>query len=199
MSKPVSQQKLLWHLTALDNLESILKNGLLARSRTRNFVDVADSEIIEKRIELGLVDYVPFHFFQGNPFDGSTLKANSDEKFCYIVIYRDLARKKDYKILPQHPVASGNHKLYDYDKGLEVIDWELVDKRNYVDQECKIACMAECLAPGYVKPEDFQSIKVRTEEDKLYVERISKSVLDNYKYFIDVDPYCFNAQGGDND
>ena len=59
--------------------------------------------------------------------------------------------------------------------------------------------MAECLAPGYVKPEDFQSIKVRTEEDKLYVERISKSVLDNYKYFIDVDPYCFNAQGGDND
>jgi hypothetical protein len=59
--------------------------------------------------------------------------------------------------------------------------------------------MAECLAPIWVKPEDFQSIKVRTEEDKLYVEDISQSVLGNYKYYINVAPYCFNAQGGDDD
>jgi hypothetical protein len=115
MSKPVSQQKLLWHLTALDNLESILTNGLLPRNRIQNFVDVADPEIIKGRTELGLGNYVPFHFFQGNPFDGSTLKWNSGVKFCFITIHRDLARNRRYKILPHHPLASGNSTVYDYD------------------------------------------------------------------------------------
>jgi len=193
MRIPVSQQKLLWHLTAFDNLESILKNRLLARNHVRKFIDVADQEIIQKRDRFGLGDYVPFHFFQGNPFDGNVLKANSDKKFCFIVLQRDLAKSKGYKILPKHPLSSEELVTYDYDDGMRMIDWELVDKRDYSNQECKVACMAECLAPGCVKPNDFFAIKVQTESDKQIVEHFSNSLLKNFSYHIDVEPYCFKV------
>lgn len=50
--------KLLYHLTKLDNLESIIKYGLLPRKKVIeqkiNFGDIANPEIISKRTELGL-------------------------------------------------------------------------------------------------------------------------------------------------
>ena len=193
MRKLVSEQKLLWHLTAFDNLENILKVGLLARNHVREFTDVADQEIIQKRAQFGLGDYVPFHFFQGNPFDGSVLKAYSGKKFCFIVHLRDLARSRGYKILPKHPLSSDETVLYDYDVGMKIIDWELVNKRDYSDQECKVACMAECLAPGCVNPNDFFAIKVQTESDKRIVEHFSSSLLRHFSYHIDIEPRCFNV------
>ena len=166
MVKPVSEQKLLWYLTALENLESILEKGLLARNRIQSFVvDVADQDIIEKRKELHLDDYVPFHFFQGNPFDGSTIKYHTDKKFCFIAISRDLAKRNGYKILSKHPLAP-EALIYDYDVGMKKIDWDLIDKRDYSDQECKLVCMAECLAFERVDPDDFFRIFVKTNEDK---------------------------------
>jgi hypothetical protein len=156
---------------------------LLSRNHIQGFVDVADQEIIQKRTQLGLSDYVPFHFFQGNPFDGSVLKANGNKKFCFIVIKRDLARSKGYKILPKHPLSSENLELYDYDEGMKVINWDIINKRAYLDQECKLACMAECLAHRCVKPEDFFFIIVRTEKDKSHVECLSRSIPGKYKSF----------------
>nr|WP_051514417.1 DarT ssDNA thymidine ADP-ribosyltransferase family protein [Nitrincola nitratireducens] len=57
--------KLLYHLTALDNLESILQNGLQSRAalQENKFEDVADSEILKSRQQHGLDQFVPFHFF----------------------------------------------------------------------------------------------------------------------------------------
>lgn len=187
----VSQQMWLWHLTAIDNLESILKNGLLARNQISEFVDVADQEIIIKRGILG--NYVPFHFFQGNPFDGRILKDHKDKTFCFIVITREIAKDKGYKILPKHPLAQEEPDLYNYDEGMKAINWALINKREYADKECKIACMAECLALKCVSPNDFYSIKVKTKEDKLYVKNLSESLFDNYNYKIEVEPYRFNA------
>ena len=53
-------------MTALENLESIIENGLLSRKTLAElgpkFIDVADPEIIEKRNTLNIADCVPFHF-----------------------------------------------------------------------------------------------------------------------------------------
>jgi hypothetical protein len=131
--------------------------------------------------------YVPFHFFQGNPFDGSTIKYNPEIEFCFITVKRELAKLKGYKILTKHPLSTGAEFYNEYDEGIENIDWELVDRRDYSDPECRIACMAECLALGCVKPTDFFSITVRTDEMESFVKRLSY----NYHYHIDVNPYCF--------
>lgn len=50
----IRDQKLLYHLTSLENLGSILRNGLKPRAQLREFEDVADAEILRKRRGLGL-------------------------------------------------------------------------------------------------------------------------------------------------
>jgi len=66
----IKDQKLLYHLTDINNIPFILKNGLIPRAELNGFVDIADSDIIESREGLGLEKHVPFHFFANSPFDG---------------------------------------------------------------------------------------------------------------------------------
>jgi hypothetical protein len=67
----IREQKLLYHLTSIENLSSIFHNGLRPRAQLDTFADVADAQILSKRKTLGLERYVPFHWFAANPFDGS--------------------------------------------------------------------------------------------------------------------------------
>ena len=65
----IKEQKLLYHLTSIENLSSIFQNGLRSRAHLDAFADVADTEILRKRQALELERYVPFHWFAANPFD----------------------------------------------------------------------------------------------------------------------------------
>lgn len=58
----ISKQKLLYHLTNIRNLPSILNVGILSRNQLSEFVDVADQEILDSRKKFNLESYVPFHF-----------------------------------------------------------------------------------------------------------------------------------------
>ena len=50
MAKNPKEGKLLYHLTALENIESIFKNGLLPRNKIKShFTNVADDRILEER------------------------------------------------------------------------------------------------------------------------------------------------------
>ena len=84
----VKQGKLIYHLTKLSNLDSILKYGLLPRKYIINnnisFGDVADKKIISKRALLGLDIYTPFHFHPFSSFDVAVKNTYSNEKFIYI-------------------------------------------------------------------------------------------------------------------
>lgn len=57
-------KKLVYHLTALDNLESILEHGLLSRREVRQrglgFANVADTDILAERALHDLDGMVPF-------------------------------------------------------------------------------------------------------------------------------------------
>lgn len=154
-------KKLIYHLTALKNIPSILEKGLLPRNQLTDFQDVADMAIIEKRQGLVLEGYVPFHWFVNNPFDGIVQKTHKDTPFALIAVKRELAARKSWKILPRHPLASGEMELLDYAAGFEAIDWETMNQREYRDPNCKSVCMAECLAPGSVPVSQFFAIYVR--------------------------------------
>ena len=81
MAKKIQDGKLLYHLTAIKNLKSIFKHGLLSRedadSKKLLEINIADQEIIKKRKELGILQYVPFHFYEKTPFTGKILKKYS--------------------------------------------------------------------------------------------------------------------------
>lgn len=157
-------KKLIYHLTPLKNIPSILEKGLLPRNQLTGFQDIADPEIIQKRRALVLEGYVPFHWFAGNPFDGIVQKTHQGTPFALIAVHRDLAAKNDWKILPRHPLANDQMELLDYASGFEAIDWDTMNQRDYHDPNCKSVCMAECLAPGTVAASQFSSIFVPNTE-----------------------------------
>ncbi|MBN9096466.1 DarT ssDNA thymidine ADP-ribosyltransferase family protein [Pandoraea pnomenusa] len=153
----IKEQKLIYHLTSLGNMPGIFESGLLPRARLRNFEDVADQEIIAGRREYGLENYVPFHWFARNPFDGRVQVDRSGEEFALITIRRSLAERENWKVIPRHPLANAAPQLLDYLPGVDAIDWETMNIRDYRDPECKSICMAECLERPHVS-EDTRTL-----------------------------------------
>ena len=158
---PIKDQSLLYHLTDINNLPLILQHGLLSRSQLSTFSDIADQEIISSRRILGLENYVPFHFFAKSPFDGIVQKSNTDKTFILITVQRNLAKTKNWVIIPQHPLSMETAQIMDYSSGIEAIDWEAMELRDYANQHSSNVCMAECLSPDTVHPSLFFSIFVK--------------------------------------
>ncbi|MFC0180136.1 DarT ssDNA thymidine ADP-ribosyltransferase family protein [Thorsellia kenyensis] len=59
----IKYKKLLYYLTSLNNLSSILKNRLIPRAQLNQFHDIEDQGIIKNRKKHKLENYVPFHWF----------------------------------------------------------------------------------------------------------------------------------------
>ncbi|OED47315.1 hypothetical protein ACH42_03070 [Endozoicomonas sp. (ex Bugula neritina AB1)] len=161
----IQDQKLLYHLTALTNLENILESGMLSRNRLSMdmVTDVADPDILSSRERNALADYVPFHFFARNPFDGCVQDQHRDKDFILITVKRELARNCGWKVTPMHPLAQPEPAILDYDEGIAAIDWEAMNRRDYHDDHSKSVCMAECLSPETVGWEVFFAIYVPNE------------------------------------
>ncbi|GKS82976.1 hypothetical protein AVMA1855_02510 [Acidovorax sp. SUPP1855] len=190
MNDDLRAKKLIYHLTSLKNMASILDSGLLPRSRLDSFVDVADPEIIESRKGLRLERHVPFHFFAKNPFDGRVQRDHPKKRFALIAVQRHVARTRGWKIIPRHPLAGGEIELLDYNDGMEAIDWEVMNKRDYSDQYCKCVCMAECLAPGPVTANLFHAIYVKDGEAQ---EQVQALISGLYRALhVDVMPAMFS-------
>lgn len=171
--KNIKDQKLLYHLTSVENLDGILKDGLKPRAGLSGFKDVADAEILKKRQTLQLDNYVPFHWFAKNPFDGSVQRNRPEAQFVLISVYRSTAKQYGWKVIPRHPLAGDSIQLLDYELGFEAIEWDVMSSRDYLDPHCKSICMAECLAPGVVKPDAFFKIFTPSEEvDALCVAKL---------------------------
>lgn len=174
MAKNPKDGKLLYHITALENLPSIIKNGLLPRGAIEgDFIDVADGEILGKREKFDLESYTPFHFFSSSPFSGAVQIGNPDKEFVYLCITRALAMHNHFKIIPTHPLHYKQEPL-DWEEGLKTIDWELMSKRDYSDYECKETCMAESIFQGSVPINLLNCIYVRTKEIRIEVVNLLK-------------------------
>jgi hypothetical protein len=179
----IKEQKLIYHLTNLENIPGILENGLLPRARVHDFDDVADQEIIEGRREHGLENYVPFHWFARNPFDGRVQADRRNEDFALITVHRSVARRENWKVIPRHPLANSAPELLDYVSGVEAIDWNTMNLRDYHDPECKSICMAECLSPDPVPANKFFKIYAPTEA----VAESIREMIDDLPLDLEVD------------
>ncbi|HIG8406152.1 TPA: DarT ssDNA thymidine ADP-ribosyltransferase family protein [Escherichia coli] len=189
--KRIEDQYLLYHLTCMDNLPSILDTGLRSRASVKGeFVDVADGEIITGREALNLQTMVPFHFFTKNPFDGRVLKDHKEKSFYIISVCRAFAKENGWKVIPKHPLSTSSViDLLDYEQGMAQIDWELMNIRDYKNAECKSVCMAECLSSVTVEPKNFHCIFVKNDNEKKYVERLIKQ--QGLSILITINTYMF--------
>lgn len=151
MTHDYKNTKYIYHLTSMDNMESIFRIGLVPRILASCNDDIADQDIIDYRTTHNITSYIPFHFYAGTPFAGAVQKKFSNKQFVYIALMRVDARHNKFKILPYHPM-SGYQKLFkptilEYDEGIETIEWELMNNRDYTDTHAHSVCMAECLSP----------------------------------------------------
>ncbi|WP_305843560.1 DarT ssDNA thymidine ADP-ribosyltransferase family protein [Photobacterium leiognathi] len=170
----IQNQKLLYHITSIHNLASILKTGLMPRAQLHNFIDVADHEILGGRAAHGLEHYVPFHFFAKNPFDGKVQKDNPLIDFVLISVHRNTASENGWRVIPRHPLANQKLELLEYAEGMKSIDWEMMNLRDYHNAESKSVCMAECLSPYTVTSDSFYSLFVSNDRVKQQVDKILK-------------------------
>lgn len=177
----------IYHLTAFENMRSILLDGLLPRKQLQEnaFTDVADPQIMAYRKENHLDEYVPFHFFRNSPFAGRVMRDHSG-KYVYIAVNREYAKTHDFIIIPNHPMSSfeKNHiQMCTYAEGFELIDWKTMDERDYHDNYCKEVCMSECLCKGKLdihqlicdgnsKSYKDVSFFVKSEDDKRQLIRL---------------------------
>lgn len=170
----VKSGKLLYHLTELKNLESIIRFGLVPRKvlleNTVTFEDIANPEIIVKRERLGLDEYIPFHFHPYTAFDLAVKKQHANDEMMYICISRELARKNNFKVLPKHPLSLEDYQLYDYEEGFKRIDWDTMAKVGLTDSDSKKTKMAECLSAKVIPVDCFLCFYVPSEQLEEFVE-----------------------------
>lgn len=184
----ISSGKLLYHLTNIDNVESIINQGILPRCEIDGFVDIADTDILDSRKSLNLEEYVPFHFFARNPFDGRVQADYPNDNFVLFTVRRVVAKDNNWNVVPRHPL-SGGIELYDYNEGIAEIDWDKMEERDYSDPECKSICMAECLSPNSVPVEKIFSIFTKDKTDQeMILEHVDSM---NKPLHINVNPYMF--------
>lgn len=159
-------QNILYHLTKLSNLESIIEHGMLPRRKVieqrLQFGDIADAQIISKRQELGLDIYTPFHFHPYSAFDVAVKHTYRNEDMIYLCITRRKAQLDNYKILPKHPLSVSECQLYNYDEGFERIDWETLQEKNRLDGYAKQVKMAECLTEKTIYINEFYCMYVKS-------------------------------------
>jgi hypothetical protein len=188
----IENGKLLYHLTKLSNLDSIIEEGLASRrlllENDITFEDVADPGIMDKRTEYGLDQYVPFHFHPYSSFDVAVKNAFSNEEFVYICIQRELARDNNFLILPKHPLTLSEVVLYQYDEGITKIDWEAMEKSSTESDYIHDVRMAECLTEKVVPLKCFHSIAVKNEEIRQLVQEKISIVEGNVPY-INIQPW----------
>jgi hypothetical protein len=188
----IQDGKWLYHLTKLSNLDSIIEHGLMPRKMLCDnetvFADVADPGIMTKRKQLGLDKYVPFHFHPYSSFDVAVKNANKSEEFIYICIKRTLARDKKFLIIPRHPLNMPAVELYEYDEGIQSMDWGAMERSSSVSEYIKEVRMAECMTEDVVPVNWFAGIAVRTEGVKQIVEGKLYGIS-GHKPYINVRPW----------
>ncbi|WP_288868516.1 DarT ssDNA thymidine ADP-ribosyltransferase family protein [uncultured Parvimonas sp.] len=191
MSNKIKEGQLLYHLTKLSNLNSIIHNGLVCRKnltkKNIKFLDVADLAILNKRKSLDLDSFVPFHFHPYSSFDVAVKNSYKSEEFIYICCLRSLAKEKGFKILPKHPLSDSEYKIFDYEDGIIEIDWEAMESSSTDSVYCKNVRMAECLCYSEVPVSDFYCIYVKNIEVKNFVE----NELQNYN---GVKPFVYKQE-----
>ena len=169
-------KKLLYHLTALDNMNSIIKYGLLSRADVKRlgfrFNDVADPNIISGREMLGLDTYVPFHFHPYSAFDFAVKLSRPNNKFVYITVMRELAERKGFKVLIRHPLSQNECTLYNYAEGVSLIEWDTLERTGTSDAYSKNVKMAECLSDHPVPASSIHCVYVPDDWTKGFVEQL---------------------------
>lgn len=184
-----------YHFTSLENLESIIDNGIFSTNQkiTRGIVhaNVAEESIQRRRALMqvpgangrSVHDYVPFYFAKKTPMQLAVLhKKNVDQQF---IIYFSVP----ILLLETRPGAyftnaSANTDIppnffpgVDQSHQLDLLDWQTIDNNRwkYDDDDQKHRKMAELLLPDHVPLSEVNQIITWNRSISDYVREVFES------------------------
>ena len=193
------------HITHIDNLESILKNGLKSRNELLgktdiDFKDTADPDIIQKRGILN--NYIPFHSdwiqnSHGIPYNFVICNKYGYDNIIFLYINPEKALKKfSMKYFLYHPISNyciecENFKIFSEKFKLE--KQKLIEEYNfnYSNEKVKEFRMSEfIILENTIFLDDDWSIIVYSEESFRNIKEIIEKYQNEYsniKIFIEPD------------
>jgi len=186
------------HLTHIENLKSILENGLKPRNELKQneFKNTANNEIITKREEYkSLNDYIPFHINKLQityriPYNYVVCKNEGNENMIFLSCKTENLFSDEIIYQLYHPVSnykceyvSNNEK--EFIKKLEEEENKLKYEYNfnYSNPRVKEFLMSEILVKGILYLDNNWKIYVYSNEIKNHIENNKIDVLVNPTIF----------------
>lgn len=151
--------KSLWHITHINNLFNILKEGIKCRNQINNFQNIAAFNVLDRRPQWSK-EYVPLFFASNTPM----LYVVSEQHGCENLVVLEIDPSVlflDKTIFSDGNIASSETSIYHILSDLENLDWGIIysDKPAY-SKEWKRKRSAEVLVhtnvlPCYIKKIHF--------------------------------------------
>lgn len=168
----------IFHMTHIDNLENILRHGLLAHGNPHQQKDISDCDVNNRRARLEpfyhkpIHSYVPFYFNPRNPM--LYYRKDIQDDIVILVLKRELMLTE--KCIFTDGNASADHTVFaDEVDDLPFIDWECVHGKYWNDfPDGKRKKMAEVLVPNMVSIDNIEGILCNNPKTKKRIDAITK-------------------------
>ena len=183
--------KYFYHFTHLDNLDSILKNGLLCtkvkEANNINHYDIANKTIQRRRSEMDVIcdgenfgkihDFVPFYFSTRNTMQLSIInqKKVDQSELIFLGVKTDLINNQNFIFTDSSANTNNAPKFYNKSADLANLNWDVINssKWSFSDQE-RQQRMAEVLIKDF-NFDYVDHIIVFNKEIRDKVEKIFKN------------------------
>ena len=192
----MNRPKHLYYIAPIDNLKSILKNGILSHSRAytwwdRNIVKkktIYDPDIIQRRKDRkdeelkgkSLLDYANVYFQARNPMLYRVIKEHGAKNIVVLEINANIINIPEVGITDGNAASSGTQFFDDVDKGLKNLDKKLFDKGYWIGlEDGKRKIMAEVLIPDCIPRENIISVYTDSQNTSDKIKKTMAKVLSN--------------------
>ena len=177
-----------YYITHIDNLESILKNGILSHSQVKDknnlwvklglakgIKSIHAKDIIQIRKNKtfksrSLWEYANLYFQVRNPMLYRVIQEFKAENIIVLQINSDVITSDDIGITDGNAASSETQFFEDVNEGLEALDSEQF-KKEYWNESDKRKLMAEVLVYNRISPDKIIGIYVANEEIAKTVRR----------------------------
>lgn len=182
--------KYFFHFTHIENLESILKNGLLSMNKKDQLgithTDISSETIQHRRSIMNVTcppngkvhDYVPFYFTSTNPMLLGILNRKNIDQPLVIYFAVSIEKLTESNVIFTDASANTNERpnFYYNPKDLDKLDWDAIDSRKWgsSDDNERHRRMSEVLIYDVVPFDWIEAIIVYNKFAKKEVKKIFK-------------------------
>jgi hypothetical protein len=170
----------IYHMTHIDNVPGILKQGLQAHGNTFQKRDISNHDVNSRRSRREPVygkrihDYVPFYFSPRNPM--LFVQDNRDE--IVILVFKASLLYEEGMLFTDGNASVGNTRFYDDLADLDNLNWNCINSSYWPDfRDGKREKMAEVLIPRNVNKSKIVAMLCNNKHTQRKVNQLTQQTI----------------------